>query len=103
MSMTEKDVERWMVAAEKADRREHNPGQERPLRWPDLFVVKPEHRRAIRLWVWCEAHGHSFREVCAERGIPYTTANRHRAAALERITMLLSLERSMIATEHMVA
>ncbi len=103
MSLTEREVEKWLVIAQKADRRFSTPGQEKPLRWPDRFVADHDHRRAVKLWVWCEANGESFREACSARGISYSTAVRHRQAAIRRITMLLSLERSLENDSNLVA
>lgn len=103
MSLSVQDVERWMVTAERADPRVRNPGEERPLRWPDQFVENVDHRRALKLWIWCEARGYSYHDVCKRRGLKYTTANRHRRAAVERITMLLALERALVADGYMVA
>ncbi|MGX5777488.1 hypothetical protein [Methylorubrum zatmanii] len=92
-----------MVAAQKADRRFTSPGQDRPLTWPERFVAHPEHRRAVKLWMWCEANGESYREACGARGIAYSTAVRHRQTAIRRITMLLNLERSLESDSNLVA
>ena len=102
MSLTVREVERWMIAAQTADRRFSTPGQDRPLDWPRRFVLNLEHRRAIELWVWCEARGESFRGLCRRRGLPYSTALRHRQSAVERITMLINLERSLESADHLV-
>ena len=90
MVLNDRDVERRMVLAERADPRSRYGEADRPLQWPDLYVVNADHRRALKLWVWCEAHGCSFHGVCQERGLRYSTARRHRRAAVERIAMLLS-------------
>lgn len=102
MSLTEGEVARWMIMAQQADRRFPNPWHDKPLRWPDRFVEDPDHRRAVKLWVWCEAKGESFRDVCGRRGLPYTSALRHRQAAMQRITMLLNLERSLERDSNLV-
>lgn len=92
-----------MIIAQQADQRFQNPWHDKPLRWADRFVEDPDHRRAIKLWVWCEAKGESFRDVCSRRGLPYTSALRHRQAAIQRITMLLNLERSLESDSNLVA
>ena len=92
MAKTERDVELWMVAAERADPRTRNPGEARPSTWPDRFVDHPDHRKAVKLWVWCKAHGLSFHGVCARRGLADTTARRHAQIALQRIATRVNLE-----------
>lgn len=93
--MAKEEVARWMIIAQQADRRLPNPWHDKPLQWPDRFVADPDQRRTVKLWVWCEARGESFRAVCRQRGLPYTTALRHRQAAIQRITTLLNLEHSL--------
>lgn len=90
-----------MIAAQKADRRFTTPGLERPLDWPERFVSNLEHRRTVKLWVWCEAKGESFRAVCRRRGLAYSTALRHRQSAVERITLLINLEKSLERERNM--
>lgn len=99
---TRKDVETWMVQAERADPRIRNAGETRPLTWPDRHVTDPEARKALKLWIWCEARGYAFFDLCTRRGIPYTTALRRKNQAVERIVMLLNLEASL-AEDHLVA
>lgn len=89
MVLNDRDIERRMILAERADPQFRSSEPDRPLRWPDLYVVNSDHRRALKLWVWCAAHGCSFHGVCRERGLRYSTARRHRRAAVERIAMLL--------------
>ncbi|CAO4182076.1 hypothetical protein IHEIED_03980 [Methylorubrum populi] len=72
------------------------------MQWPERFVLDPDHRRAVKLWVWCEAKGESFRAVCRRRGLPYSTALRHRQSAVERITLLINLEKSLERESNMV-
>lgn len=91
-----------MVAAQKADRRDGASRLDRPMQWPERFVLDPDHRRAVKLWVWCEAKGESFRAVCRRRGLPYSTALRHRQSAVERITLLINLEKSLERERNMV-
>lgn len=97
-----KDVETWMVHAERADPRVRNPGEARPLSWPDRYVADKAVRRIVKLWVWCEANGFAFHDICRRRGIPYTTALRRKNAAVERIVMLLNLEESLAARENLI-
>lgn len=102
-SWTGPDVERWMVVAERADPRVRNGGEARPLTWPDRFLEDADERRALTLWVWCQARGYGFHDVCKRRGIPYTSALRRKNAGVQRIAMLLNLEDSMRAEGHLVA
>ncbi len=92
-----------MVQAERADPRRRNPGEARPLTWPDRFLTDPDQKRSLKLYVWCAARGYAFSGLCKRRGIPYTSARRERDAALERITRLLNLQDSLVAEGHLVA
>lgn len=103
MTMTRKDVETWMVHAERADPRVRNPGEARPLTWPERHVTDPEARKALKLWIWCEANGYAFFSVCTRRGLSYTTALRRKNNAVDRIVMLLNVEASLAETDNLVA
>lgn len=92
-----------MVTAERADPRVRNPGESRPLGWPDRFVPDREDREALKLYVWCEARGYAFSAVCKRRGHSYTTWRRRKNRAVERIAMLLSLEDSLKRHDNLVA
>lgn len=102
-SWTTKDAETWMVHAEMADPRKRNPGEARPLTWPDRFVEDPDQRAALKLWVWCKANGYAFSDVCKRRGLSPSTASRRKQAAVERIVMLLNLEQSLKERSNLVA
>jgi len=98
--MTRQDVETWMVAAERADPRVRNSGEARPLSWPDRYVTDLDARRALKLWVWCEANGYAFSSVSVRRGLAYTTALRRKNAAVDRIVKLLNFETSINDTHN---
>ena len=72
-------MERWMVVAQRADPRVRNPGEAKPLTWPDQFL-----------------------DVCNRRDRSYTTMLRRKNKAVERIAMLLNLQESLAATDNLV-
>ena len=91
-----------MVTAERADPRVRNPGESRPLTWPDRYVIDREDREALKLWIWCTARGIAFSSTCNSRGHSYTTWRRRQQRAVLRIAMLLNLEEGLKAHEHLV-
>ena len=97
-----KDVETWMIQAERADARMRNPGESRPLHWPDRFVPSLDQRDALKLWVWCAARGYSFHDLCSRRGHAYSTWLDRKNRAVERIAMLLNLEEALTRDSHLV-
>lgn len=82
---TAADVERWYVAAWRADRRVRSPGMAEALAWPSLYVLDPRARTAVELWGWARAGGHSVSALCRDRGWARDTFDRRRKRALALI------------------
>jgi hypothetical protein len=61
---------------------------EEALCWPIQYLAAPEHeapRKALQMWMWCEAKNEAFGEFFKALGCSRRTAYRRRDAALETI------------------
>ena len=95
---TAAEVRRWLIctergAAEDIARRSTSPGTHKVWRWPDVYVRDTDTRHYLKAWVWCQAHGHSFKEICRQRvGWSVRTGQRKVDEAVALITAGLAFE-----------
>ncbi|MBY0296688.1 MAG: hypothetical protein K2X71_11690 [Methylobacterium sp.] len=85
-------VKRRLREAERAaTRRPPDPALQAALRWPDLYIREHGTRQYLKAWIWCEAHGESFTQLCRGRaGWSARTGSRRVAEALATIAALLT-------------
>lgn len=91
------DVRRWLIMVERGAAKDQgrttSPGTHKVWKWPDIYVKDTDVRNYLKAWVWCKAHGHSFKEICRSRvGWSVRTGQRKVDEAIAVITARLAFD-----------
>ncbi len=95
--LTADEVRRWLIctergAAEDIRRGSTSPGTDKVWKWTE-YIKDTDTLSYLKAWIWCRAHGESFKEICRQRaGWSVRTGQRKVDDAIRIITARLAFE-----------